>query len=247
MTGKKQPDGRWREITVVIRDDILARAEVAKLDISRLCNQALAEATGIPYSRAPSDGAPPAPVIIAHNGAPSPEDRLPLSAAQPASRLPVINADAPGAAVTARQAPRPPAPKPPAALPGRVTPVKTPAAPAAPKTPPPERTTPAIPAPALPAPGSEVKRAEHPKNPPAKKGRATAVRQFVMECIIRDDAEEALVLKVEMYQAFARWCREHRVTPVPDRRVLTVALKNQFAIRETTAGSEPSWVNVRLK
>jgi hypothetical protein len=237
MTGKKQPGGRWRETTVVIRDDILAQAEAAKLDISQLCNQALAEATGIPYSRKTGDDAPAAPVIIARNGAPLPGDNHPPSAAQPGGRLPVINADAPGAAVTARQAPRTPAPKPPAALPGRVTPVKTPAAPSAPKTPPPERT----------APGGEAKKPETAKKPPAKKGRNTAVRQFFGESIVRDDADGALVPKEEMYQAFSRWCREHRVTPVPDRRVLTVALKNQFAIRETAAGSEPSWANVRLK
>jgi hypothetical protein len=247
MTGKKQTGGRWRETTVVIRDDILARAEEAKLDISRLCNQALADATGIPYSRKPADGAPAAPVIIARNGAPSPEEKQPPAAAQPVGRLPVINADAPGAAVTARQAPRPPAPKPPAALPGRVTPVKTPAPPAALKTPQPERTAPAIPAPALPAPGSGVKKPESAKKPPGKKGRDTTVRRFVGESIVRDDADEALVPKEEMYQAFSRWCREHRVAPVPDRRVLTVALKNQFALQETAAGSEPSWVNVRLK
>jgi hypothetical protein len=244
MTGKKQSGGRWCETTVVIQEELLTQAQAAGIDISHLCNQALADATGIPYPRTPGTGIPPAPVIIADNGAPSRDDKTSPAAAPPVRLHPVINADSPGAATTARQIPRTPAPKSPAGLPGRVntdTAPETPAAPAAPVKPAREGAAPAT------APEKEAKRPDTRKRPPAKKGQKSPVLQFFGECIIREDAEEALVPKEQMYQAFGRWCREHRVTPVPDRRVLTVALKNQFAIKETAAGSEPSWVNVRLR
>ena len=42
-------------------------------------------------------------------------------------------------------------------------------------------------------------------------------------------------------------CRERRITMAPDRKNLTVALKNQFAMNEKVVDGEPSWVNVRLK
>jgi hypothetical protein len=247
MTGKKQPGGRWCETTVVIQEDILAQAQAVGIDISRVCNHALADATGLPCNEKPGTATPPAPVIIAHNGAPSGDGNPPPASAPSAPLHPVINADAPNAAITARQAPRTPAPKPPAGLPGRINtdkPQKPPAALPAPVKPAPERAEPGTPAEARepPAPASG-------KKPPAKKGkgRASPVRQFVTGCIVREDAEDALVSKEQMYQAFARWCREHRIAPVPDRKVLAVALKNQFALKETAAGSEPAWANVRLQ
>ena len=75
----------------------------------------------------------------------------------------------------------------------------------------------------------------------------SAIKKFMAEAIVREDADESRVPKDVLYQAFARWCREHRITPVPDRKAVTVALKNQFAMKEKMVDSEPSWVNIRFR
>lgn len=82
---------------------------------------------------------------------------------------------------------------------------------------------------------------------PVKKGSAPDFRKFIADTLIRADEEHVSVTKDALYQAFARWCREHRVTPVPDRKTLTVALKNKFAFTENLVDGESSWVNIRLK
>ena len=73
------------------------------------------------------------------------------------------------------------------------------------------------------------------------------LKKFVTEMILREDLENASITKEALYQAFARWCRERRITMAPDRKNLTVALKNQFAMNEKVVDGEPSWVNARLK
>jgi hypothetical protein len=230
MTAKKEEGARWRQTPVVLREDILAQAQASGLDISELCNQALASATGIRYGLQQSGDVPPAaPVIIAHNSAPSDRDTIP-AATQPAGLHPVINADDPRAVTTVKRVPRAPAPKTLKTLPGRVsTPVKTP------KTPP------------VPESAAPPEKPGKPETRPEKRGRGSAIKKFIAESIAREDAEEAHVSKDVLYQAFTRWCREHRVTPVPDRKALTVALKNQYAMKEKTVDGEPSWVNVRLR
>jgi hypothetical protein len=235
MTAKKGLEGKWRQTTVLLRDDILTQAQAAGLDITDICNRALAGATGIRYPRKETgEAAPAAPVIIAQNGASAagasiPPPGLPEVPPPAPGIHPVINADDPRAAVTVKQAPKPPVHKAPAALPGRVSAVEKPGeVPAAPAVPPREK--PAKPAPAR-----------------GKKGKGPAIRSFVDEAITREDAEESRVTKVAMYETFTRWCREHRIMDIPDRKAVTVALKNQFALKEKTVDGEPSWVNVRLK
>jgi hypothetical protein len=230
MTAKMEQSLKWHETTVVLREDILALALASGLDINDLCNRAVASAAGIRYiPQIPADVPAAAPVIIAHNGAAA--DGAAISPVNPAAGIhPVINADDPKAVTTVKQVPRPPAQKAPATLPGRVSSTeKTPKAPAVPAT-----------APRAGKPGK-------PENRPEKKGKGSAIKKFVAESIVREEAEESHVTKDALYQAFARWCREHRITPVPDRRAITVILKNQFALKEKTVDGEPSWVNVRLK
>jgi len=86
-----------------------------------------------------------------------------------------------------------------------------------------------------------------PETGPKKKAKGTPIKKFMADCVVREDTENCHVTKDLLYQAFTRWCREHRITPVPDRRAVTVTLKNQFAMTEKTIGGEPSWTNLRLK
>ena len=67
------------------------------------------------------------------------------------------------------------------------------------------------------------------------------------EAVVREASGEGSVTKDTLYQAFSRWCREHRIAPVPDRKALTVALKNQFAVQEKMADGVPSWTGIRLR
>ncbi|MDD4137662.1 MAG: hypothetical protein PHT99_07210 [Methanoregula sp.] len=218
MTAKKGQGVTWRETSVAIREDILDQVQASGLDIGEVCNRALADAAGIRYVQKPAG--PAAPVIIAHDGAPAGDATI----IPPTGIHPVINADDPRAATTVKQVPRPSLPKIPAALPGRVsTPEK------------PQKALPPVPHP------------EKPGKPVETKGKGSAIKKFIAEAIVREDADENCVSKDLLYQAFTRWCRERRITPIPDRRTVTVTLKNQFAMKEKTAGGEPSWVNVRLK
>ena len=96
----------------------------------------------------------------------------------------------------------------------------------------------------LPGPGS-LKKSQ--KAGPKKRESGGGLKKFVTEKISRIEADDAIISKDELYQAFGRWCREQKITPVPDRKVVAVALKNQFALQERTADGVPSWVNIRLK
>ncbi|MDD1694237.1 MAG: hypothetical protein LUQ71_05890 [Methanoregula sp.] len=229
MTTKKGQGETWSQTTVVLRADILTKAQSAGIDINDLCNRALADATGIDYiPHKPREAAPAAPVIIAHDGAAAGGDDTPPEVL-PESVHPVINADDPRSATAVKQVPRSPAQKVPAALPGRVSsPEKTPRALIVPTC---------VPSPVKP---------EKPGPGPKKKGQESAIKKFIAECVVRDDTDESHVSKDLLYQAFTRWCRGHRITPVPDRKAVTVALKNQFAMTEKSVGGEPSWANLRL-
>jgi hypothetical protein len=70
---------------------------------------------------------------------------------------------------------------------------------------------------------------------------------FFASEVASEDAPGTGVSKDVMYETFARWCREKRIQPVPDRRSLTVALKNQFALQETVIEGVSSWAGIRLK
>ena len=53
--------------------------------------------------------------------------------------------------------------------------------------------------------------------------------------------------KTTCINAFERWCREHRILPIPDKKAFAVTLKNQFAVREKMVNGTPSWIGIRLK
>lgn len=230
MTGKKGEDTLWSRTSIAIRQDILKQALVSGLDINEICNQALASATGIPYAPPGQEPeTPPLPVIVAKNGTVAKEATAARAAASPGVH-PVINADDPRAASAIKQVPRPAQKNVPVALPGRVSV---------------QEKTPVIP----PAPAKNLP--EKPKTPPEKKPskarKGQALKRFIAEAAIRGDTENDQVTKETLYLAFARWCREHRITPVPDKKTVTIALKNQFALKETSLDGEPAWVSIRLR
>lgn len=230
MSGTKGEDTPWSRTSIAIRQDILKQALLSGLDINEICNQALARATGIPYTPPGQEPEqPPLPVIVAKNGAVTKIPPALPNASSPGAH-PVINADDPRAASAVKQAPRPTRKNVPAALPGRVSvPEKAPSTPPAPVTNPPEK----------------------PKVPPPKKapkaGKGQAIKRFIAEATVRGDTDDGHVTKEALYQAFTRWCHEHRVTPVPEKKAVAVALKNQFALKEKTMDGEPAWVNIRLR
>jgi len=65
--------------------------------------------------------------------------------------------------------------------------------------------------------------------------------------IFREDTEAALLTKDDMYYSFERWCRDHRVLPVPDKKSFSITLKNQFAVKEKMVNGTPTWIGIRLK
>lgn len=230
MTGKKGEALSGGLTGIAIRQDILRQAQVTGLDITEICNRALASATGIPYtSPGVEPEEPPAPVIVAKDGAAA----RATAAASPSSPdiiHPVINADAPRAASAVKQVPRPAKRSVPAALPGRA---------------PISEKLKAVPS--LPASAPRKKENVPARKKPAKAGKGQALKQFIAEAAIRGETEEDHVTKEALYQAFSRWCREHRITPAPDKKAVTIALKNQFAVKEKTLDGEPAWVNIRLR
>lgn len=228
MTGKKGEALSGGLTGIAIRQDILRQAQVAGLDITEICNRALATATGIPYtSLGPEE--PAAPVIVAKDGAAA----RATAAASPSSPdiiHPVINADDPRAASVVKQVPRPAKRTVPAAVPGRApVPEKPPAAPS------------------LPARVPRKKENVPARKKPVKAGKGQVLKQFIAEATIRGETEDDHVTKEALYQAFSRWCREHRITPAPDKKAVTIALKNQFAVKEKSLDGEPAWVNIRLR
>lgn len=232
MTGKKESGAAWHHTTVVLRSDIYHQAVARGIDISDACNHALASLTDTEYHRPQREEVPaPPPVIVARNGS------LPLASGnvkKAASRKlhPVINADDPAAPATVVETKT------------RLSAKKAPTEPMAP-----------VPAPA-PAPPEEqslaapVKKATPPKGragPARKRSRGDALKTFFSLKISRAEEAGAVVNKDELYELFARFCREHRITPVPDRKTVTVALKNQFALTEINVNGTPCWNGILLK
>ena len=225
MTGKKEPGTTWHHTDVILRSDIFQRACEQEIDISDLCNRALADRMGIDYRQQHlEEAAIPEPVIIVRNNqsSVSPEHSPHLrSSILP----PVINADDPSAATKVKQAKR--------------QPVKKPAG--------------EIPVPALPPQKERIVAA--PVKGPVSGGRKQskrkpnqeAVKQFFSSKISREDGDEVHVSKDEVYEMVIRWCHDHRVTPVPDRRSVTLILKNQFAVPEKMVEGIPCWTGIRLK
>jgi hypothetical protein len=231
MTGKKESCVTWHHTTVVLRSDIYHQAVVRGIDISDACNQALASLTDTEYHRLQLEEVPvPPPVIVARNGSlpPTPGN---VKKAASLKLHPVINADDPAAPATVVEAKTRPAKK----------------APTEPIAPVP------APAPAYPEEQSmaaSAKKATAQKGPAVaakKRSRGDALKTFFSSKIARAEETGAAVNKDELYELFARFCRDHRITPVPERKAVTVALKNQFALTEKNVNGTPCWTGIRLK
>ncbi len=228
MAGKKENSALWRQASVVIRADILEQARQQKIDISDAVNRALAKRLGIDYLQQKiPEGIIAEPVIIASNEASALPDHVPSKPGALAAAA-IINADDPLAAKTikSRQLVKE---KPALKVPAQVS---VPASA-------PEKAAPPLRA-LSPAPGKA-------KKPVPKKKKDDAAKKFFASMILRQDTESVLIPKDDMYYAFERWCRDHRVTPVPDKKSFSVTLKNQFAVKEKMVNGTPAWVGVSVK
>lgn len=230
MTGKKETGNSWRHTSLVIRADIYAKAQEQGIDISNICNKSLADLLGVDYHQQQLDDIPVTrPVIIASNGSPATEPEHILTT-NPTSHSPVINADDPASSATVRRA------------------KLTPKLKHAPKETEPVITPPRKKEAAIPSQATYSSPAEKGKKPAFKKTtKENGLKKFVSSGIIRSDADDAVLSKDDMYQAFIRFCKEHKLAPVTDRKTFTIALKNKFAFFDKTINGIPSWVNVRLK
>jgi outer membrane biosynthesis protein TonB len=232
MTGKKETGTTWHHTTVVLRSDIYRQALALGIDISDACNRALAGLTGSEYNQQREEVSAPPPVIIAKDGAsPHIQGEIKIS---PALKLhPVINADDPAAPATVVQAKTPvkkAPPEPPAPVPAP--------APATPKEKP------------APDPVPTVKKAAARKDQDTavkKRAKGDALKKFFSVKITRTDDAGDTMGKDELYELFIRFCHDHRVTPVPERKTVTVALKNQFALTEKIVNGTACWTGIRLK
>jgi hypothetical protein len=230
MTGKKETDISWRHTSVVLRADIFSKAHEQGIDISNVCNMALAEMLGVDYRPQHLNNVPVTrPVIIAQNASAA-EGKVHAQGTHPAGHSPVINADDPAASLTVRAEKQKTKTRP---APKETEPV----------TAPPEKKE-VVPLPPS-APAAPAGKAKKPAAGKAQKDNG--LKKFVSTKIARSDTGDAVVSKDDMYQAFARFCREHKIAQVPDQKAFSIALKNKFAFFDKTISGNPSWVNVRLK
>ena len=228
MTGKKEAGVTWRQTPVLVRADILKEAHEQGIDISDVCNRALADKLGIDYRQQQIDDMPlPAPVIIAQNSTPADAKRTFLKGQS--IRLPVINADDPAAMAKVIKA--------------QQTGVKTAPEVSVPVSTRPDEKNIVIPPAETPVTQSQKGK----KGAQGKKGKGDALKKFVAQKVTREDGDDALITKDDLYQLFTRWCNDHRIMPVPDRKVVTVTLKNQYAFKEKMVDGIPCWGSVRLK
>jgi hypothetical protein len=228
MTGKKEAGIKWRQTPVFVRADIFEEAHKQGIDIHDVCNRALADKLGIDYRQQQiGDVTLPAPVIIAQTSTPADTKRNAQKGSS--TRLPVINADDPAAMVKVMKAQQT------GVKPSREIPLPKPTRPDEKNTVTPPAKIP------LSSPGKGKKGDQE------KKRKGDALKKFVSQKVAREDADNALITKDDLYHLFTRWCNDHRITPVPDRKVVTVSLKNQCAFREKMVDGIPCWVNVRLK
>ncbi len=236
MTAHNKEGVQWRQTSVLIRADIFAQVHEQGLNISHECNRALADLVGIDYQQQQlPEETPKEPVITA------PDEKTGRATAgsgkENRSLRPVLNADDPK-------------------TPARVLQLKKDLVALKSHQ---DRTI---------SSGSGQKKQQDP-SPPSdqpvslprsrkkektdlakRKGRETAIKRFVSTRVVRTDAESSdggVVPKDEMYQRFVRWCRANSVSPVPDKRSFSVALKNRFVFRETTVNNVACWVNVAMK
>ena len=229
MAGKRDGSAPWRQTSIVIRADILEQATQQKLDISQTCNQALAERLGIDIRQQKiPEGSLTDPVIIAPNVAHDLPTSLHVNpGASPV--LAIINADDPHAAKTVKSR---------RLL--KEKPVRIVPAPVAVEVPVPEKAT--LPQSVPSVMGTTTKPAAS-----QRKKKDDSTKKFFAAMIIREDSDASLLPKDDMYYAFERWCRDHRILIIPDKKSFSITLKNQFAVKEQMVNSSPSWVGVQLK
>lgn len=234
MSGSTDPGSQWRKVSVVIRSDILVKAAETGLDISDVLNGRLAEMVGIDYRQQPVGGRLVQDTAVNTGSTVGDQEEKARHRVRSPVLHPVINADDPAAATKVRKAKRQLPP-----VPDQVIPASS------------------VPVPVAPPQPELAVHAEYPvvRSPhkgrgkeggAGKKGKDEILKKFVSAMITRVDAADARISKEEMYLAFARWCRDHRITPVPDRKTLATALKNRFAIAEKTIGGTSCWMNIRL-
>lgn len=230
MPGKKDQHDQWRQTSVVIRADIFLQAIELGLDISNECNKALANLVGIDYRQQQITGqAISDPVILDADTQVKGLKRTSQKTQAPDIH-PVINADDPTAVTKVMKAKRQPPVKP------------VPEIPVLKDSSPAETATASKP----PAPGvSPLRKGK--AVAPDKKRKDDGLKKFVATKITRVDADDAVITKDDLYQAFTRWCRDHRIAAVPERKVFATSLKNKFAITEKTVNGTPCWVNIHLK
>lgn len=234
MTAKKGSRETWLKTTVVLRSDIYEHALGRGIDISDACNQALASLTGCEFPPHPENAVPQPPVIIARAGSTplSPKD----ARRSPAQNLPpVINADDP-------------------ASPARVVHEKTHRVKSVHKNTGTARVSVGAPAPAPVSmeekPGAAGEKAAlSTGHTPASKKRANVdgLKTFFSSKITRTDDTGDWMGKDELYDLFVRFCRDHRIMPVPERKPVAVALKNKFALTEKMVDGKSCWIGIRLK
>jgi len=227
MSGKSNPGDHWRQTSVVIRSDIWLKAVEMGLDISDELNQRLAGRLGIEYRHEQLADRPLPESIV--GAADSKVKKETESRPQTPILHPVINADDPAAATKVRKAKRQLPPEP-------VQVVPVPAAS-------PQLETDLSPVQSVP---KVSRKGEAKKGEPKRKSKDEVLKKFVTTRITRVDADDAIVSKDDMYDAFSRWCRDHRVTAVPERKVFATMLKNKFAIAEKNMSGTSCWVHVRL-
>ena len=230
MSAKKDPNDQWRQTMVVIRSDIFLKAVELGLDISNECNLALANQTGIDYRQQHlSDRVIADPAILDAETQTKELKRTSRKAPLPDIH-PVINADDPTAITKVMKAKQRPPVKPVAEVP-----VLKDSAPI----------TSGI-AQRIPVKGGAIV-GRGKAVAPDKKKKDDSLKKFVTAKIIRVDADDAVVTKDDMYQAFTRWCRDHRIVAIPERKVFATSLKNKFAFTERTENGIPCWMNVRIE
>jgi len=229
MSVRTDPGGQWRQTSVVVRSDILLKAAEMGLDISDELNRRLAELVGIDYRQQPLANLPMPETAINAVATAGKRDEGAKQRLQSPVLHPVINADDPAAATKVRKSKRqlPPEPVPAAPVPG---------ASQLPET--------VIP-PVYPVPRAP-QRGRGKTGESKKREKDEDLKKFVSTMIARVDADEAVISKEDMYLAFTRWCRDHRVKPVPDRKVFATVLKNKFAIAEKNVAGTSCWINIRL-
>ncbi len=230
MSEKKDPGGQWRQTSVVIRADIFLKAGEMGLDISNECNQALAHLVGVDYRQQQINDRAISDHTIHGSDTPPKGDEQTTPKPRAPVLHPVINADDPAAIAKVMKTKRQPTQKP------------EPEIPVAAEFPPPETNIP------LQAPVHGLSPAGKGKTGASgKKRKDDGLKKFVATKITRVDADDAVISKDDMYQAFTRLCRDHRYATVPDRKAFATLLKNKFAFFDKTVNGTPCWVNVRFK